>query len=124
MSNKWGYSTGNLGTRVDLGVQIVRHFERQAYLERQQPQTQRTPDQLLVVYGDGVLGFMTYPEALAEGVRVVRMALNYNHQFPESKLVDVDLVLPPSDLSLNESFYNDISFSYSIRQDPTTGGEE
>jgi len=103
---------------MPLPMQIVRFFERQAYLERQRPQTQRTPDELLVLLGDGRLTFTTYPEARAEGVRVVRHALNYNHLFPESKLVDVDMTLPPSDLSLNESFNTDVPFSYTVQEPP------
>jgi len=114
----YGLSRNNGGTLASLPLAISRYFERQAYLERQRPQTQRTPDELLVLLEDGRLTLCTYTDVRAGGLRVVRHPLNYNHLFPESKLVDVDITLPSTDLSLNDSFNSDIEFQYTIQEPP------
>jgi len=118
MQTSYWMNNANFG--VPLPIAVVRYFEREAHLNLQRPQTQRMPDRLLVLLDNGALAFMSYTDAVARNLRVLQHPLNYNHLFPESQLVNIDMTLPPWDLSLNESFYNDIPFSYSIQEPDTT----
>lgn len=74
-----GHTTGNSGTRMPLPMAIQRFFEREAYLKKQRPQTQRTPDVLIALLEDGRLALMDYATVITGGLRVMRHTLNYNH---------------------------------------------
>jgi len=90
----------NLGTRVDSRIAIQRHFERMTYLERQRPQTSRTPDVIACVKPSGDMALMSYPQVVDQRIKVIRHPLNFNHLFDGSQIIDVELPAIPPGLSV------------------------